>query len=104
MKIYRKCEEIIIQEMDMMNYLKFINEFTHIKCILFNEIHSLCLSFMEKPKVYENNRFTKIKANNHKKVFDIFNHFKSKNEKTKEDIMIFELLSKSLKKMIRKFK
>ena len=26
MKIYRKCEEIIIQEMDIMNYLKFINE------------------------------------------------------------------------------
>ena len=104
MKIYKKCEEIIIREMDMINYLKFMQEYTHFKCILFNDIHSLCLSFMQKPKVYENNRFTKINSDNHKKVFDIFNHFKSKNQKSKEDLIIFEFLSKTLKKIIQKFR
>ena len=104
MKIYKKCEEIIIHEMDIINYLKFMQEYTHVKCILFNEIHSLCLGFIQKPKVYENNKFTMIKADNHIKIFDIINYFKSKNEKTKQDLIIFELLSNTLKKISKKFK
>ena len=104
MKIYKKSEKIFLREMDMINYLKFMQEYAQVKCILFNDIHSLCLSFIQKPKVYENNRFTKIQSNNHEKVYEIINHFKSKNEKSKEDLKIFELLSKTLKKMIRKFR
>ena len=75
-----------------------MQEYAQVKCILFNDIHSLCLSFIQKPKVYENNRFTKIQSNNHEKVYEIINHFKSKNEKSKEDLKIFELFSKTLKK------
>ena len=90
--------------MDVINYMKFINEFTHVKCILFNEIPSLCLSFMQKPKVYEKTRFTKIKGHDYEKAYEIINHFKFQNEKTKEDLVMFEFLSKTLKKMIKKFK
>ena len=104
MKIYKICEEIFIRKMDMINYMKFIQEYTHVKCLLFNDIHSLCLSFIKKPKVYENNKFTKIESEDYKKVFDIINYFQSKNEKTKEDLLIFNLLSKTLKKIIKKFK
>ena len=103
MKIYKKCEKIIIRKMDIINYLKFLQEFSQVKCILFNEIHSLCLSFIQKPKVYENNYFTKIESDHYIKLFDIINYFKSKNEKSKEDLIIFELISNTMKKVINKF-
>jgi hypothetical protein len=104
MKIYQKASNIINNKMDMINYLKFMKEYIHVKCLLFNDVHSLCLSFIQKPKVYEKNRFVKINSQSHKKLKDIITYFNSKKSLSKKDKEMFDLLSREVKKMIEHFK
>jgi hypothetical protein len=99
LKLYRRSEEIINYNMDMINYLKFMQEYIHLKCLLFNDFQSLCLSFIRKPKVYEKNRFLKINSHSYKKLKELIIYVKShknimKNEK------IFSLISEDVKNLI----
>ena len=103
MKTLEKCEDIVIKKMDMISYLKFIQEYIHVKCILFEDVHSLCLSHIQKPKVYEDNRFVKVHSDEYIKAMDIISFFKSRNIMTKMDDKIYEILSKDLKKMIKNY-
>ena len=100
MKIYRKSLNIINDKMDMVKYLKFINEYIHLKCILFKDAHSLCLNFIKKPKVHEKNRFIKINSKMVKQVKEITDYFSNVKEMTAKDRRIYTLLNKNVQKMI----
>ena len=103
MKTLEKCQDLVIRKMDMINYLKFIQEYIHVKCILFEDVHSLCLSHIQKPKVYEENRFVKVNSDEYIKAMDIISFFKSRNVMTKVDDKMYEILSNDLKKMIKNY-
>jgi len=100
MKLYNRSIDIINNNMDMINYLKFMQEYINLKCILFDDIQSLCLSFIRKPKVYEKNRFLKINSHSHKKLKEIILFFKEHNELGVLDEKIYDLLSDDVKNFI----
>jgi len=100
LKLYKKSLEIVNNNMDMINYLNFMQEFIHIKCLLFDDIQSLCLSFIRKPKIYEKNRFLKINSHSYKKLKEIILFFREKKELSALDEKIYDLLSDDVKKII----
>jgi hypothetical protein len=67
LKLFLKAEEMINSKMDVINFMKIIQEFNYVKCLLFDDVHSLCLSFFKKPKVLEKNIF-KINYKSHQKI------------------------------------
>ncbi len=104
MKLYNRSLEIINNKMDMINYLKFVHEYIHVKCFLFEDLQSLCLGFIKKPKIFEKSRFVTINSKSHKQLKQIIQFFKEKKELSKKDLKIYELLSDEIKLMIYKFR
>ncbi len=104
MKLYNRSLEIIYNKMDMINYLKFVQEYIHVKCFLFNDLQSLCLGFLKKPKIFEKSRFVTINSKSHKQLKQIIQFFKEKSVLTKKDLQIYDLLSDEIKFLIYKLK
>jgi hypothetical protein len=104
LKLFNRSLEIINSKMDMINYLKFVHEYIHVKCFLFDDLQSLCLGFIKKPKIFESNRFVTINAKSHKKLKEILKSFKIKNDLTQNDLKIYNLLSDEVKLLIYKFR
>jgi hypothetical protein len=100
MKLYTKSLAIINNNMDMINYLNFMQEFIHIKCLLFDDIQSLCLDFIRKPKIYEKNRFLKIHSHSYKKLKEIISYFRQNKQLSEMDEKIYDLLSDDVKNLI----
>jgi hypothetical protein len=103
-KLFNRSLEIVNNKMDMINYLKFVQEYINVKCFLFDELQSLSLDFIKKPKIFESNRFVIINAKAHKKLKEIIESFKSKKELTNNDLKIYDLLSDEIKLLIYKFR
>ena len=104
MKLYNKSEEIINIKMDMINYLSSMQDFINVEYLLFNSIHSLCLGFIDKPKIYEKSLFTKTYGKKYKKLAEIVDYFENKKNLTFEDKRIYNLLSKQVKNFILEYK
>jgi len=104
LKLFNRSLEIINSKMDMINYLKFVQEYINVKCFLFDDLQSLCLDFIKKPKIFESNRFVIINAKAHKKLKEIIESFKKKKELTNHDLKIYDLLSDEIKLFIYKFR
>lgn len=104
MKMYEKSQNIINNKMDMINYLKFCEEHINIKCLLFNDIQSLCLNFSEKPKLYEKNRFNNIIDTEFESKKEIIDYYVNKSILPKIDKDIFDLLPQKIKDLIIKNK
>ena len=100
-KLYEKSIEIINNKMDVIDYLNFRQEYTHLKCLLFDDVHSLCLSYLYKPKVYEKNIMTKIFSKDDKKLSEIINFFKNKTDFSEKDKRIYNILSEDVKCLIK---
>jgi len=77
-----------------------MQEYINIKCLLFDDIQSLCLSFFRKPKVYEKNRFLKINSHSYKKLKEIIQFFRENKDFEELDEKIYELLSDDVKTLI----
>ena len=101
LKLFFKAEEIIKSKMDVINYLNILQEFNNTKCLLFDDVHSLCLSFFKKPKLFEKNISTKINSKNHSKLREIIKYFTEKKDISKKDETIFNLLSDDVKNFIK---
>ena len=104
MKLYNKSDKIINIRMDMINYLSSMQDFINVEYLLFNSIHSLCLGFIEKPKIYEKSLFTKTYGKKYKKLAEIIDYFENKKNLTIEDKKIYNLLSKEVKNFILEYK
>ena len=102
MKMFDKSQNIINDKMDMINYLKFFDEHINIKCLLFNEVQSLCLNFTEKPKLYVKNHYNDIMNSDYKSIKEITEYFVNKTFLPKTDKDIFDLLSKKIQNIIIK--
>jgi hypothetical protein len=100
MKIYEKAQEIINEKLDILNYLKFCNEYLYLKCILLSDIQTLCFSYLESPKLYEKNKFNVIHSKDIKKISQIVAYFR-KNDLNPTDEKIFNLLSEYIKELIK---
>jgi hypothetical protein len=100
MKLYRRSLDIINNNMDMVNYLKFMQEYIHLKCLFFDDMQSLSLSFIRRPKIYEKNRFLKINSHSYKKLREIILFYREKRQLSELDEKIYELLSDDVKKII----
>ena len=88
----------------MIYYLNFQQEYMHMKCLLFDDLQPLCLSFMRKPKVYDKNIFSKVNSKSTKKLKEIILFFKNKRELSQQDQKMYELLSEDVKSLIKNFK
>ena len=104
MKLFNKSQEIINTKMDMIHYLKNMQELINMKYLLFNDIHCLCLGFFKKPKIYEKNQFVKDYSRDYKKLAEIINYYEKKKNYTSIDLKIFDLLSDEIKSMILEYK
>jgi hypothetical protein len=104
MKLYSRSEEIINSNLDIVNYLKFMQEYIHLKCLLFNDVQTLCFSFMKKHKVYEKNRFLKINSKSYKKLKEIILFYRDNKDLSPMDNKIYELLSDDVKDLIKRYK
>ena len=104
MKLYNKSEEIINIRMDIINYLAGMQDFVNVEYLLFNSIHSLCLGFFEKPKIYEKSLFTKNYGKKYKKLAEIIDYYDNKKILSIEDKRIYNLLSKQVKNLILEYK
>ena len=101
LKLFLKAEEMINNKMDVINFMKVNQEFNYVKSLLFDDVHSLCLSFFKKPKVLEKN-IIKINYKSHKKLKEIIKHFTEKKDLSKKDETILNLLSDEVKNFIKK--
>jgi hypothetical protein len=99
-KLYKRSVEIIANNMDMINYLKFMQEYIYLKCLLFDDFQSLCMSFVRKPKIYEKNRFLKINSNSYKKLKEIIISLRKKTDYGDLDEKIYDLISDEIKSLI----
>ena len=104
MKMYEKSQNIINNKMDLINYLKFFDEHINIKSLIFNEVQSLCLNFIEKPKLYEKNQYNSIINSDNQSVKVIADYYVNKSFLSKIDKDILELLSKNIRNLILKNK
>ena len=102
MKIYENSQKFINNKMDVMNYLYFFQEFLNMKCLLFSHIQTLCLEFLEKPKLHEKSRFTKLNARNNKRMKEIIKYFLSKSDFSYDDSKFYDLLTPDIKEIITK--
>ena len=100
MKMFEKSKSIINDKMDMINYLKFFEEHVNIKCLLFNDIRTTCLNFIEKPKLYENNRFNKIVNRDYEHINEIVDFYVKKPNLKRIDKQLFKLLPKNIQDII----
>ena len=102
MKIYENSQKFINNKMDVMNYLYFYQEYLNMKCLLFSHIQTLCLEFLEKPKLHEKSRFTKLNTGNNKRIKEIISYFLSKSDLSYEDSKFYDLLSPEIKSILKK--
>ena len=100
-KLYRKSQDIINSKMDMINYLKFLQEYNNVKCLQFNDVQSLCLGFTKKPKIYEKNIIIKINSKTYKNLKEIVAFFKYKKRLSEKDNKIYDLLAEDVKNLIK---
>ena len=106
MKMYEKSISIINNKIDMINYLKFFDEHINIKCLLFNDVQSLCFSFTEKPKLYDKKKYKYLLNSDHESIKEIVDYFIKKKLliSKSSDNRIFDLLNKNIKDLITKNK
>ena len=104
MKMYDKSQTIINNKMDMINYLKFFEEHVNIKCLLFNDIQSLCLNFTKKQKLYEKNSFNKNINPDYENINEIVDYYVKNPILSKIDKDILELLPEKMQDFISKTK
>ena len=77
----------------MINYLSIIQDFINLEYLLFNSIHSLCLGFIEEPKIYEKSLFAKTyRKIIFKKLAEIIDYFEN-NKKLTIEIKGFTIYS-----------
>jgi hypothetical protein len=100
MKLYDQSTEIINHNLDIVNYMKFNQEFIILKHLLLSEFQLKCFKFIRKPKTYEENEFLKIKSNDYNDLLNIFTVLKQKEEFSGIDKKVYELLSEDLKKIL----
>ena len=100
-KLFEKAENIIRDKMDFMSYLEFMDEFSFLKSILLGHIHSLCLGYIEKPKLYEKNNFNLIFSSDEKKINEIVQYFRGLEKFTKRDEEFFNLISPYIKNLVK---
>ena len=104
MKMFDKSQTIINNKMDMINYLRLHEEQINIKCLIFNDIQSICLNYTDRPKLYEKNHFNKIINPGHENINEIVDYYVKKSCLNKEDDDIFKLLSKTIQDNIKRLK
>jgi hypothetical protein len=102
--LYDKSQEFINNKMDVINYLSFIKEYTYLKCILFDDVPSMCLNLTKNPKLYENSRFTKLNKNNSEMIQKIVKFYVKNSNLTQQEKKLYELLSDEIKDLITKYK
>ena len=100
MNLYKRSTEIINNNMDMINYLKFMQEYVNLKCLLFDDFQSLCMSFVRKPKIYEKNQFLKINSHSYKKLKELILLIRNKKDCGDLDEKIYDLISDEIKTFI----
>ena len=74
-KLYVKARDIINEKLDIVQYLKFFEEYIALKSILINEFSNLSLTLRNKPKLYEDNNFNNLhlsKIERLKKLINIY--------------------------------
>ena len=59
-ELYSKADKIIEEKLDILEYLKFFEEYVLLKQILLDEFSNLSLTLRNRPKLYENNNFVKV--------------------------------------------
>jgi len=99
-KLYHKAIKIINYNMDMVNYLKFIQEYDLMKNLLFNDFQSVCFSFMRKPKIYEKISIPKMNYHLYKELKEIIIYLKENRFSGELDHKIYDLLSDDVKYFI----
>jgi hypothetical protein len=104
MSLYRQAQDYINNKMDVINYLSFIKEYTHLKCLLFEDVPSMCLSFTQNPKLYEHSRFTKLNKDNKDMIEKIVKFYVSNKHPSEQEKKLYELLSDDIKEIIIKLK
>ena len=57
---YLNDKEIIIEKFDIVQYLKFYEDYISVKELLFDDMSNLCLTLRNRPKIYENNNFVNV--------------------------------------------
>ena len=89
-KLYVKARDIINEKLDIVQYLKFFEEYIALKSILINEFSNLSLTLRNKPKLYEDNNFNNLhlsKIERLKKLINIYTVNRNKNDSRFYDIL-----------------
>ena len=95
-ELYSKAEKIIEEKLDILQYLKFFEEYVMLKQILLDEFSNLSLSLRNRPKLYENNNFVKVhltKTERLKRLIELY----AKNRNNYCDSKIFNILDDEIK-------
>jgi hypothetical protein len=104
-KMFRRSQEIVNKQMDVIDYLKFMNEYIFVKCLIFSYPQNLCLKFVEKPKLFERSRFIKLQDNSGnksiKRKIDLIKYFRSQSQVTEKDKIFYEMVSQDIKTIIQ---
>ncbi len=104
MSLYRKAQDYINNKMDVINYLSFIKEYTHLKCLLFDDIQSMCLSLTQNPKLYENTKFSKLNKDKNEMIEKVVKYYVANTHSTELEKKLYNILSDDIKEIISKFK
>ena len=102
-KIYEKSKKIIIDKLDVVNYLKFYQEYSVMKTIIFNDITNLCLTLPKKPNLYENNSFSQIHLSKDERIKKVFDYFSLKDFYNSNDRKLLDVISQDVRKIIKLF-
>ena len=103
-KIYEKSKKIIIDKLDVVNYLKFYQEYSVMKTIIFNDITNLCLTLPKKPNLYENNSFSQIHLSKDERIKKVFDYFSLKDFYNSNDRKLLDVISQDVRKIIKLYK
>ena len=103
-KIFQKSKKIINNKLDVVNYLKFYQEYSMMKTIIFNDITNLCLTLLKKPNLYEKNTFSQIHLGKEERIKKVFDYFSQKDHYTANDYKLLEILSDNIKKIVKLYK
>lgn len=103
-KIFNKSKKIIDKKIDVVNYLKFYQEYSIVKTIIFNDITNLCLTLAQKPNLYESNSFNRMHLTKHERVKKLFDYFSQKDFYSANDRKLLDIILNEVKQIIAIYK
>jgi hypothetical protein len=102
--LYEKSQEYINNKMDVINYLYLTREYTYLKCVLFDEVQAMCLSFSKNPKLYENSRFMNLHKDPNDIIEKIVKFYANNPNLSQKENRLFEILPDDIKNIIVSYK